>query len=170
MDEIIGRDKKISKVFLPNKKIILLGDYNSIPFLLDDDNIVFFSFISRKEFGRNKIFNDENIIEFPFDDKVKKIKSYFFPMSDIYSDSEKIFSYSDLFHKKLEKCLNSGKIPYIHCFAGMSRSVSMLCTYLIKKFRMSDYDSIEYIRMYRTIISPNYSFVRKLFLYYSYDQ
>jgi len=46
----------------------------------------------------------------------------------------------------------------IHCFYGQSRSVTILCYYLMKKYNWTYDTSINYVKQYRPIASPNFGF------------
>ena len=51
---------------------------------------------------------------------------------------------------------------FIHCSAGISRSVSVVIAYLMKYKNMSFYDALLYIRSIRPIANPNPGFVKQL--------
>jgi predicted protein tyrosine phosphatase len=53
----------------------------------------------------------------------------------------------------------------IHCMAGVSRSVSMIAYYLMKKYHIDYNDVINYIRNKRSIVNPNDSFKSQLKIY-----
>lgn len=70
-----------------------------------------------------------------------------------------ILPYIDESIKFIKEC--DGNV-LIHCFAGISRSVSIVVAYLMKEKQMSYNDSIRYVRNIRSIANPNYSFVQQL--------
>lgn len=63
---------------------------------------------------------------------------------------------------------NPDKIVLVHCLAGISRSPSLVASYLVKKFienkieKNTIKDVIEYIRNRRICIFPNYGFILQL--------
>jgi protein-tyrosine phosphatase len=62
----------------------------------------------------------------------------------------------------IDEYLKNKKGVLIHCYAGMSRSPTICAAYLIWKYRMNTFTSLEFIREKRYIISPNYGFVLQL--------
>lgn len=50
----------------------------------------------------------------------------------------------------------------VHCYAGVSRSVSVVIAYLIWKYNMSYNDALNYIRSSRPIANPNPGFAIQL--------
>jgi len=54
-----------------------------------------------------------------------------------------------------------GKI-LVHCVAGVSRSVSVILYYLMKKYNLSYDDALKIVRHNRNIVGPNTSFERQL--------
>lgn len=57
--------------------------------------------------------------------------------------------------------INSNSI-LIHCMAGISRSVSILSYYFMKKYSLNLYDSLNYIKIKRIIAQPNNYFITQL--------
>lgn len=56
---------------------------------------------------------------------------------------------------------NNGKI-YVHCICGVSRSVSIVCAYLIKEHQMTLEEVIEKIKFKRPVANPNDGFRQQL--------
>lgn len=50
----------------------------------------------------------------------------------------------------------------VHCYAGVSRSATIVIAYLIKCHRWSLEDSKSYLKSKRPCICPNYGFIRQL--------
>lgn len=50
----------------------------------------------------------------------------------------------------------------VHCYAGISRSVSIVIAYLMKEKKMSYWQALKYVRNRRHIANPNPSFVQQL--------
>lgn len=53
-------------------------------------------------------------------------------------------------------------VVLVHCASGISRSVALVCHYLMKKQRWSFQDSIQFIRCRHPAAAPNSSFVQQL--------
>lgn len=65
----------------------------------------------------------------------------------------------------IDSALNTGAPILIHCMAGISRSVSILSYYFMKKYRMSFIDTMLLIKAARPIVNPNNSFIKQLTSY-----
>jgi len=59
---------------------------------------------------------------------------------------------------------HGGKI-LIHCHAGVSRSISICCAYLMTNYSMTAYKSLEFVRDKRRIAKPNPRFMQDLLNY-----
>ncbi len=53
----------------------------------------------------------------------------------------------------------------VHCFAGISRSLTIVCAYLIAEFGMKAYEALAYVRRFREIVKPNSRFMQELMQY-----
>ncbi|PVG04501.1 phosphatases II [Serendipita vermifera] len=53
-------------------------------------------------------------------------------------------------------------VVLVHCLAGMSRSASIVCAYLLATTSMNTQESISFVRKRRPIIQPNYGFEKQL--------
>ncbi|CAO2838427.1 unnamed protein product [Amaranthus hypochondriacus] len=62
----------------------------------------------------------------------------------------------------IDEAKNSGDGVLVHCFAGRSRSVTIVLAYLIKKRGMTLSQALEYVRSKRPQASPNGGFIRQL--------
>jgi hypothetical protein len=58
--------------------------------------------------------------------------------------------------------LEEGKRVCVHCNAGVSRSVTLVCAYLIKYEKMNWIEAINHIRKVRPYICPNRGFLELL--------
>lgn len=81
-------------------------------------------------------------------------------MNDV--PEQRLDIYVDSVFAKLEEALKQPSKILIHCFYGQSRSVSILCYYLMKKFNWNYDQTIAYIRQYRPVAEPNSGFVTYL--------
>lgn len=63
---------------------------------------------------------------------------------------------------------NSKKNILVHCFAGRSRSVSLIVCYLIYKYKMTPIQAIHYILKKRDYINPSEILYNSCISYYNY--
>lgn len=57
---------------------------------------------------------------------------------------------------------NPKNVVLVHCLAGMSRSASVVCAYLLATTSMNTQETISFVRSRRSIIQPNYGFEKQL--------
>lgn len=83
---------------------------------------------------------------------------------------EKLNALFDTCHSYINEALyNSGRV-FVHCAAGISRSATIVLSYLLKMYpeRYATVDAaIAFVREKRPIIAPNPGFVRQLEVYVS---
>lgn len=60
---------------------------------------------------------------------------------------------------------NEQGCTYIHCMMGMSRSCSLVCSYLMKKKQITYTEAIRQLKILHPIASPNLAFLCQLILY-----
>jgi protein-tyrosine phosphatase len=63
----------------------------------------------------------------------------------------------------IAKAIKSGGVVLVHCYAGVSRSASVVIAYLMKELGLPALDAMTYVRKRRPIIFPNPGFQRQLF-------
>lgn len=51
---------------------------------------------------------------------------------------------------------------FIHCYAGVSRSVAIVCAYIMWKFKWNFETTIAFMRAKRIVAKPNDGFVKQL--------
>ena len=68
-----------------------------------------------------------------------------------------------------EAISNGGKV-YVHCMCGISRSATIVASYLIKKHKYCDQSAIDLIKMQRDCINPNEGFRLQLKSYYQLNK
>lgn len=78
------------------------------------------------------------------------------------SPDENISKLFDLSYLFIERFICDGKKVFVHCHAGMSRSVTIVAYYLMRRFGKSVDEAIAIIRKHRPIASPNPGFVLQL--------
>ena len=60
---------------------------------------------------------------------------------------------------------NKNKV-LIHCICGVSRSVTILLAYIIKKYNYTPQYALKIVQKKRAIAKPNENFMRQLRIYY----
>jgi dual specificity phosphatase 12 len=65
--------------------------------------------------------------------------------------------------KMIDFHLSCGKQVLVNCFAGVSRSATIVIAYLMYKNKWSFEDAITFVKSKRNIINPNYGFVCQLY-------
>lgn len=86
-------------------------------------------------------------------------KYIFIPCSDDNFNIKQHFSHT---FSIIDRELRSGRRVLVHCYAGISRSASIVIAYLMKKNRWTMNKAINYVRSRRLIINPNMYFVYQL--------
>ena len=66
----------------------------------------------------------------------------------------------------IDKCIEKNGKVLVHCYMGRSRSVSLVCSYLMKKNNIDFDRALEMIRKHREIADPNDGFIRQLREFY----
>ncbi len=96
--------------------------------------------------------------------KFDGIEYLIFP--DVYDDCiQNIMMYFKDSFNFIEECSKSkGKI-LIHCFAGISRSSTIVIAYLIYKYKMNIYEAIKHTQKQRSIVHPNTGFLAQLHVF-----
>ena len=51
---------------------------------------------------------------------------------------------------------------YVHCFAGVSRSVAIVCAYIMWKLKWNYDTTMAFVKAKRIVAKPNEGFVRQL--------
>lgn len=70
-----------------------------------------------------------------------------------------------LFHiiRLMDSYISEGKQVLVNCYAGVSRSATIVIGYLMYKNKMNVQDALSFVRQKRPIINPNYGFVCQLY-------
>ena len=58
--------------------------------------------------------------------------------------------------------LSGGGTLLVHCFAGVSRSASIIISYIMKKRGYSFEQALQYVKERRPVVNPNMGFVKQL--------
>lgn len=62
----------------------------------------------------------------------------------------------------IESQLNANRKVLVHCFAGVSRSATIVIAYLMRKFSWEYEKALEYVQEKRKCIDPNIGFLQQL--------
>ncbi|EDV28726.1 expressed hypothetical protein, partial [Trichoplax adhaerens] len=98
-----------------------------------------------------------------FEHKRKDIKYFRIAVND--SSREDISKHFDTAFHFIELARLSGKGCLVHCQAGISRSTTIVVSYLMRHNGHSFDDAYKYVKKMRPIVSPNISFVGALKMY-----
>eukprot|EP00756_Hemistasia_phaeocysticola_P020128 Hpha_TRINITY_DN15702_c7_g3::TRINITY_DN15702_c7_g3_i1::g.37935::m.37935 len=71
----------------------------------------------------------------------------------------------DFVHEFIDKAKDAGSAVLVHCFKGQSRSATLVCTYLMKKRRITRDEAISFVKQYRPCINPNPGFMTQMLAY-----
>ena len=74
-------------------------------------------------------------------------------------DATRFFAVSKEF---IDNAIEDNGIVLIHCKAGISRSVTILISYLMSKFNITAKDALKIVRENRPQVNPNYGFMKQL--------
>lgn len=88
----------------------------------------------------------------------KTINLYDSPSADIGIYFDECVAFIDDALSKNEKIL-------VHCYAGISRSSSIVLAYLMKRYNYSLKEAVEIVKKKRPIVQPNRGFMRQLEAY-----
>uniref|UniRef100_A0A6B2LK81 protein-tyrosine-phosphatase n=1 Tax=Arcella intermedia TaxID=1963864 RepID=A0A6B2LK81_9EUKA len=94
-------------------------------------------------------FEDKNYHYFPIEDN---------PEADIFDIIPPI-------HTIIDTANAEGKSVLIHCTAGVSRSASVVISYVMKTERMSFENALKFVKKKRLGVSPNWGFMYQLIEY-----
>ena len=85
------------------------------------------------------------------------------PVSD--SEDTNLGKYFPLVYGFIERIFASGKAVLINCYAGMSRSTTLITSYLMRKQHMSADKAMKLVKSKRPCFDPNPGFIKQLYRY-----
>jgi len=85
------------------------------------------------------------------------------PLND--SPSQDIKQYFEESVEFIDSAIKEQKNVFVHCFAGVSRSSTIILAYFIKSHKMRLLEGIKFMRERRPTIKPNPGFLKQLLLY-----
>ena len=62
----------------------------------------------------------------------------------------------------IKQAIDKGNKVFVHCWAGISRSTSCICAYLMMEYHMTLTSALNLCRQGRSIINPNPGFIQQL--------
>lgn len=62
----------------------------------------------------------------------------------------------------MKDAIHGGGCVLVHCFAGVSRSATIVIAYLMQEFGMGYTEATQYVRKQRYFINPNEGFKKQL--------
>ncbi|KAF9348456.1 hypothetical protein BGX26_000149 [Mortierella sp. AD094] len=80
-------------------------------------------------------------------------------------DETNLIKYFPETHKFIQGALDQGGKVLVHCMAGASRSVTIVCAYLMRTKNLSTAEALSTVQALRPIAGPNDGFMRQLILY-----
>jgi len=83
-----------------------------------------------------------------------------FPLLD--KPSEDIKRFFDEASIYIHEILSSNKKILVHCFAGKSRSTTIMIAYFIKYCKMTTEEALDVIKKKRPVVQPNLGFIKQL--------
>lgn len=88
------------------------------------------------------------------------IDHHFIPVTD--QASVKIDQFFARSYKWIHEALQKGRNVLVHCQMGISRSATIVCSYLIRSQNLSFENAMKLIKSKRSFASPNYGFKEQL--------
>lgn len=58
----------------------------------------------------------------------------------------------------IKQCLEAGGSVFVHCYAGISRSATIVCAYLMQEKKMDLFSALSLIKSKRSVAVPNAGF------------
>jgi protein-tyrosine phosphatase len=83
---------------------------------------------------------------------------------DDHPESDLLLHFNEC-HEFIQEALDGGGAVAVHCAAGISRSATIVISYVMKTYRFSYKRAFEFVRQKRSVIRPNEGFVQQLHIY-----
>ncbi len=84
----------------------------------------------------------------------------------IDNNQQDILRYFEISNHFIEQILEKNEKILVHCICGVSRSVTLVCAYMIKKYNYTVKEALEIIKKNRNVANPNENFINQLEEYY----
>ena len=99
-------------------------------------------------------------MENKFPDKFK-----YYNVNLLDKENQNIRIYLDGTYKFIDDALKNGGRVFVHCYAGVSRSASILIAYLMKSKKMKFDEALNLLKSKRSKVNPNAGFILQLRAY-----
>lgn len=86
------------------------------------------------------------------------------PLND--TPDQNIYRFFDISHDFIENAIRNNSPVLVHCFAGMSRSATIVCAFLIRYYSLDAETALQLVRSKRAVVRPNPSFRKQLEIYH----
>lgn len=137
------------------------GVYDNVPCQIEE-GLYLGSFNAAKNKPRLKELNITHILTMghmspahPYDFKYEV-----FPIQD--TENTRIVNYFDECFDFIDEAIRMGGCALVHCRAGISRSVTVVVAYLMKRYGMNLYQALSHVRCKRPQANPNPGFILQL--------
>lgn len=77
------------------------------------------------------------------------------PSQDLSKYFDLVYDFIDAYHK-------AGRKVLVHCHAGISRSSTLLASYLMRKYKLRANEAVQLLKSKRGIVDPNPGFLKQL--------
>ena len=113
-----------------------------------------------------KITHIINISNKQYGDHIqKKIKKLNIIVKEIKINDTREVDISEYFEETynfIHKCIMNNGVILVHCLEGISRSASIVISYLMKKNKISLDKALQFVKQKRPVVDPNSGFVKQL--------
>jgi protein-tyrosine phosphatase len=143
--------------------------------VVEDKNILIYKILDCLYLGCEKVSTNSETLE---NNKIKRIIKIGYELEEAFVGkyeylsinihdhfNEDIYDYFDKCYYFIENSIEKKENILIHCAAGISRSVSIICAYLIKKKKWNFNRAINFIRETKPLVNPNCGFEQQLHEY-----
>lgn len=107
-----------------------------------------------------------SILDSPIPDECRKDGIEYLSVIADDDESVDLLTHFPQTNQWISQCVESKRPILVHCMAGMSRSPTIVCAYVMQKYKKSTKEAIEWVRKKRSIIDPNEGFETQLELYH----
>jgi protein-tyrosine phosphatase len=141
---------------------LYLGDYSSSldKHLIKNEIKCVISMVGRNPDVRNYVSYTE---EEEHKTKLTDIERIYYDIDDV--ETVDISKYFTEIHEKIDQQLHQKKNVLIHCIAGVSRSTTIVISYIMKTKKMSFKDAFLFVESKRYVANPNIGFRKQLLRY-----
>jgi L-lactate utilization protein LutC len=95
--------------------------------------------------------------------KIKNPEKYEYMSIDVYDhDNEDLYKHFENTFKFIDEALTKKENVLVHCKYGISRSATIVISYIIQKFKYRAIEAIAFVSSKRSIINPNNGFIKQL--------